>query len=166
MLSWAINFPNKKWSQPFDACPPYDDFKIFCKPPCSSKFHNMTTMIRQYTKFPLLLVSPGKPVYQPIHYPIANFRPLSRGSVPNPMLITAFNTYLSPRSMGAWYALSWNGLASFLTSMLQTVENICQKWTFYCPVRKKRCTLLPEGIDLHNWKHIHQKYWTLSLSLY
>ena len=60
---------------------------------------NMTTMIRQYTNFPpLLLVPPGKPVHQAIHYLKANFRALLRGSVPNPMLITAFDTYFSPRS--------------------------------------------------------------------
>ena len=48
-----------------------------------------------------LLVPPGKPLHQTIHYPTANFRPLSRGSVPNPMLITAFDTYFIPRSLGA-----------------------------------------------------------------
>ena len=62
----------------------------------------MAAMIRQYTKFLLLLVPPGKPVHQAIDYPTANFRPLSRDSVPNPMLITAFDTYLIPRSLGAW----------------------------------------------------------------
>ena len=63
---------------------------------------NMTTMIRQHTKFPLLLVLPGKPDHQAIHCPTANFGPLSRGNVTNPMLITAFDTYVTPRSPGAW----------------------------------------------------------------
>ena len=61
---------------------------------------NMTTMIRQCSS--LLLVPQGKPVHQAIHYSTANFRPLLRGNVPKPMLITAFDTYLSPRSLGAW----------------------------------------------------------------
>ena len=64
---------------------------------------NMTTMMRQHTKFPsLLLVCPGKPVHQAIHYPTANFGPLLRGSVANPILITSFDTYMSARSLGAW----------------------------------------------------------------
>ena len=46
-----------------------------------------------------MLVHPGKPVHQAIHYPTANFRSLSRGSVPNPMLIIAFDTYWSPKSL-------------------------------------------------------------------
>ena len=58
-------------------------------------------MIRQYKSSPLLLVALSKPVHQVIHYHTANFRPLSRGSVSNPMLITVFDTYLSSRSLGA-----------------------------------------------------------------
>ena len=27
----------------------------------------------------------------------------------------------------------------------------------YCPFRKKRCALLPEGTDVHIQQHIHQK---------
>ena len=27
----------------------------------------------------------------------------------------------------------------------------CQMCTFYCPLRKKRCTLLPEETDVHIW---------------
>ena len=27
----------------------------------------------------------------------------------------------------------------------------CQMCTFYCSLRKKRCTLLPDGTDLHIW---------------
>ena len=49
-------------------------------------------MIRQHTKFSLLLDLPGKPDHQAIHCPIANFGPLSSGSVTNPMLITVFDT--------------------------------------------------------------------------
>ena len=56
---------------------------------------NMTTMMRQHTNFPLVLVPQNKPVHQAIHYPTANFGPLSKGSVTNPMLITAFDTHLT-----------------------------------------------------------------------
>ena len=61
----------------------------------------MTTMIRQHTKFRLLLVPPGKPDHQAIHCPTANFGPLSRGSITNPMFITVFDAYLTPRSLRA-----------------------------------------------------------------
>ena len=30
----------------------------------------------------------------------------------------------------------------------------CQMCTFYCPLRKNRCTVLPEGTDVHIWQHI------------
>ena len=33
----------------------------------------------------------------------------------------------------------------------------CQICTFYCPLRKKRCTLFPEWTDVHIWQHIPQK---------
>ena len=33
----------------------------------------------------------------------------------------------------------------------------CQVCTFYCPLIRKRCTLLPERTDVHIWQHIHQK---------
>ena len=42
----------------------------------------------------------------------------------------------------------------------------CQVCTFYCPLRKKRCNLLPEGKDVHIQQHIHQKDSNLSLPLY
>ena len=38
-------------------------------------------------------------------------------------------------------------------------------YTFYCPLRKKRCTLHLVGTDVHIWQHIHQKYLTLCLVL-
>ena len=62
---------------------------------------NMTTMIRQHKSSPLLQDLPGKADHQAIHCPTANFGPLSRGSVTNSMLITVFDTYLTPRSPGA-----------------------------------------------------------------
>ena len=61
-------------------------------------------------------------------------------------------------------------LATMPLSFIQLASSVnllcCQMCTFYCPLRKKRCTLLPEGTDVHIWKHIHQKDWTLYLSLY
>ena len=42
----------------------------------------------------------------------------------------------------------------------------CQVSTFYCPLRKKRCTLLPEGTDVHIQQHIHKKDLNLCLPLY
>ena len=81
--------------------PPYDDFKISPQPICFPGSINMETMIRQHTKFPLLLVLPGKPDHQAVHCPTANFGQLSRGSVTKLMLITAFDAYLTPRSQGA-----------------------------------------------------------------
>ena len=47
----GFNTPYKKWSYPFVACSPYDDFRSspnLYAPPSSV---NMTTMIRQHTKF-------------------------------------------------------------------------------------------------------------------
>ena len=58
---------------------------------------NITTMIRQHTKFP-----PGRPTHRAIHCPTANFGQPSTCSITNPMLVTAFDTYLTPRSPGAW----------------------------------------------------------------
>ena len=63
---------------------------------------NMTTMIRQNTIFPLLLDLPSKPDHQAIHCPTVNFGALLRDSVTNPILITVFDTYLTPRSPAAW----------------------------------------------------------------
>ena len=58
----------------------------------------------------------------------------------------------------------------YFISLFQLVSSVnllfCQMCTFYCPLRKKWCTLLPEEIDVHIWNHIHQEDWTLYLSLY
>ena len=90
LVSGGVNSPNKVWSQPFLACPQYDDFS---QPICSSKSHKHNNYDKTIYKVPpLLLVLPGKPVHQTIHYPTVNFGPLSRASVPNPMLTTAFDT--------------------------------------------------------------------------
>ena len=58
---------------------------------------NMTTMIIQSSL--LLLDPPGKLDHQTIHCPTANFGPLSRGNVNNPMLITVFDPKVT-RSLG------------------------------------------------------------------
>ena len=63
---------------------------------------NMTTMIRQNTKFPLLLDPPDRPDHKAIHCPTVNFGPISSDSVTNSILITGFDTYLTPMSPGAW----------------------------------------------------------------
>ena len=42
----------------------------------------------------------------------------------------------------------------------------CQICTFHCPLRNKRCTLLPEITDVHIEQHIHQKDLNLCLPLY
>ena len=34
----------------------------------------------------------------------------------------------------------------------------CQMCTFYSPLRKNRCTVLPEGTDVHIWQHIRKIY--------
>ena len=67
------------------------------QPICPSKSHKYDNYYKTTYKVP-----PDKPVHQAIHYPMANFGPLLKGSVPNPMLITAFDTYLTSRSLGVW----------------------------------------------------------------
>ena len=59
---------------------------------------NMRDMMIQHTVFPLLLDPPGKPDHQASHCHTTNFEPLLRGSVPDPMFITVFDSYLTPRS--------------------------------------------------------------------
>ena len=100
MVSQEVNSSPKKWSHPFVACSLYDDFKISLQPICSSKSHKCdkydktTYKISPYCQFP-------QPDHQAIHCPVTNFGPLVRGSVTNPILITAFDAYLTPRSLGA-----------------------------------------------------------------
>ena len=56
-------------------------------------------MMIQYTVFPPTARSPkAKPDHEAIHYHTANFEPLLRGSVIDPLLITVFDSYLIPRS--------------------------------------------------------------------
>ena len=62
---------------------------------------NMTTMIKQHTKFPPTASSPRQTFHQAIHCPTANSGPLSKDSVTNLMLIIAFDAYLTPRSSRA-----------------------------------------------------------------
>ena len=42
----------------------------------------------------------------------------------------------------------------------------CQVCTFYCPLMKNRYTILPDGTDVHNQLHIHQKDLNLCLTSY
>ena len=76
LVSWGINSRHKKWSRPFVACPPNDDLKISLQPTCSSKSHKYDKHDKITCSFPLLLVPPGKPVHQAIHYLMTNFGPL------------------------------------------------------------------------------------------
>ena len=96
MVSLGVNFPHKNGPIPFWS-PSHDNFKIpppLPLPPqpiCSSKSYKYDKY-DNIQSFPLLLDPPGKPDQQAIHCATANFGPLSRGSVTNPMLITVFDT--------------------------------------------------------------------------
>ena len=47
--------------------------------------------------------------------------------------------------------------ATFVYFSLFSVNLLCcEGCTFYCPLKKKRYNLLPEGTDLHIWPYIHQ----------
>ena len=59
-------------------------------------------MIRHHAELFPTARSSGKPNQQTIHFPTANFGPLLGDNVTNPMLITVFNTYLTPSSPGVW----------------------------------------------------------------
>ena len=66
--------------------------------PSLSALPSPINMIKQHTKFHPTARSPGKADHWAIHCPMANFEPLSRGSITNPMSITMFDTYLiNPR---------------------------------------------------------------------
>ena len=104
MVSQVVNSLHKNgpipfWS-PLPPLPPNNYSKISLYLYALTGTINMTTMISQHTKFPLTLVPPGKPNHQAIYCPTANFGRLSRGKITNPILITAFDAYLIPRSPG------------------------------------------------------------------
>ena len=80
---------------------------------------NMTTMIRQHTKFPPTASSPRQPGHQAMHCPTGNFGWLPSGNIINLMLITAYDTYLNPRSPGAW-CQGWVPTLSRATSEVWT----------------------------------------------
>ena len=60
-------------------------------------------MIRQHTEFPPTARSTGKPDQQAVHCSTANFGPLPRDNITNPMLIPVFDLYLTSRSLGAGF---------------------------------------------------------------
>ena len=107
IFTWCLQvstFPIKM----VPSLPPYDNFKIFPQLVCSSKSYKYKkydkTTYRVSPPPPLLLDdSPSKPDHQAIHCPKANFKPLPRGSITNPMLITMFDTYFILRSPGAGF---------------------------------------------------------------
>ena len=85
--------PQNKWLHNFVACPPISPssnspLNLYVFP----HHKNITTMITQHTKFPLMIFPPEKPNYQTVHYPTANFAPFSTESIVNPNVITAFDT--------------------------------------------------------------------------
>ena len=55
-------------------------------------------------------------------------------------------------------SLFWLKHHFFIFQLASSVNLLCcQMCTFYSPLRKKICTLPPDGTDVHIWQHIHQK---------
>ena len=54
----------------------------------------------------------------------------------------------------------------FLSALLSVNLLWWQVCTFYCPLIKMRCNLLPDDIDVHIQEHIHQKGLNLPLYYY
>ena len=62
---------------------------------------------------------------------------------------------------------NFGNITIFLFQLICSVNSLwCQVCTFYCPLRKKRCTFLPEGTDVHIQKHIYEKDLNLFLPLF
>ena len=61
---------------------------------------NITTMIRKHTRFPPTASSLRQTLSPGCSLSHSNFGPLSRDSVTNLMLITVFDAFLTPRSLG------------------------------------------------------------------
>ena len=103
-----VNFPHKNGPIPLWLVPDLITSKSNHPPGQSMLFQVLliwqlrTLMIDKIQSFPLTLDSPAKPDHQGIHCPIANFGLLSTSSITNPILITVFDTYLTPRSPGPW----------------------------------------------------------------
>ena len=57
----------------------------------------------------------------------------------------------------------YNYLFQLGSSAISLWYQVC---IFYCPLRRKRCTVLPEGKDVYIQQHIHQEDLNLCLSLY
>ena len=80
------------------------------------------------------------------------------------IILNAFNVWQYHVPLKSLFRL-WHHCRLF--QLVPSVNLLCcQMCTFYCPLRIKRSTLLPEGASAHIWKHIHQKDWTLCLSLF
>ena len=102
MVSSGVNLPHKNGPIPLWLSPHF----ITSKSP-GTKSSSTSCKYDDYdnTKYkvsPLLLDLPGKLDHQAIHCPTGNFGPLSRGSTTNPILMSVFDTYLTPRSPAAW----------------------------------------------------------------
>ena len=103
MVSWGVNFPHKSgpitsWLAP----PPFDNFKIPSNLYTLPSPINMTAMIRQNTVSSCCQIPQVNLITRLFTAPQGNFGPLSKGRVINPVLITVLDTYLTPRSPGAW----------------------------------------------------------------
>ena len=76
-------------------------------------------------------------------------------------LFKCFSVWLVPLK---FLIRSWHHFCLFyLVSSVSLVW--CQVCTFCFPLRNMRCTLLPEGTDVHIPKHIHEKGLKLGLPL-
>ena len=82
--------------------PSLDEFKISPNLYVPPSPINVTTMISQHTKFPPTTISQEKPAHRAFHWPTAKAGPISLGSITNPMLITGYDTNLTPESPGVW----------------------------------------------------------------
>ena len=54
------------------------------------------------------------------------------------------------------FVLAW-APTSLISDKILCEFTILPDVYIYCPLRKRRCALLPEGTDVHIWQHIHQK---------
>ena len=103
IFTWCLegSTPPIKMVSSLHGLPPYNDFKVSPQTIYYSHRYNnydqATHKVSPYCHFPQ-----RKPAHQATHCPTTNFEPLSRGSVINLMLITVFDTCLTPRSSGAW----------------------------------------------------------------
>ena len=133
MASWGVNFPDKNgpiplwlalhlitWKSPL---PPFPT-NVYALP----SHINMTTMIRQNTRFPPTTRPPGKPDHHGITWSRANFGPLQRGSVTNSILIIVWYLF-DPKVTGS-LGLSWDPSDSECSALTHFSMSLAQKSLF------------------------------------